>query len=96
VRICERNNSTDTKISEEGGREREIAPRAGAEIPLQPVVKTWVREVVSLQTWRSRVEQTSNLQSTRAGGCAERGWVTTGSLTAIPIPHLPVLLWGRR
>ncbi|PKU38822.1 protein pxr1-like [Limosa lapponica baueri] len=38
VRICESNNSADTKVSEEGGGGD--APSARAEIPLQPVVKT--------------------------------------------------------
>ncbi|KAK4811345.1 hypothetical protein QYF61_027574 [Mycteria americana] len=46
VRICERNNYADTKVSEEGGGGG--APGAGAEIPLQPVVKTMVRQVVPL------------------------------------------------
>ncbi|KAK4818645.1 hypothetical protein QYF61_016616 [Mycteria americana] len=35
VRICERNNSADTKVSEEGGEGG--APRVTAEIPLQPM-----------------------------------------------------------
>ncbi|GAB0209410.1 hypothetical protein GRJ2_003406700 [Grus japonensis] len=47
LRICERNNSADTKVSEEGGEGG--APGTGAEIPLQPVVKTMVRQAVSLQ-----------------------------------------------
>ncbi|GAB0183115.1 epimerase family protein SDR39U1 [Grus japonensis] len=47
VRRCERNNSADTKVSEEGGGEG--APGAGAEIPLQPVEKTVVRQAVPLQ-----------------------------------------------
>ena len=42
MRICERNNSADTKVSEEGGGGG--APGAGAEIPLQPMVKTMVRQ----------------------------------------------------
>jgi len=46
VRICERNKSTDAKVSEEG--ERGGAPGAGAEIALQSMVKTMVRQVVSL------------------------------------------------
>ena len=47
MRTCKRNNSADTKVSEEGG---EGAPGAGAEIPLQPMVgKTMVRQAVSLQ-----------------------------------------------
>ncbi|KAK4830527.1 hypothetical protein QYF61_011506 [Mycteria americana] len=47
VRICERNNSADTKISEEGGGGGASGTRA--EIPLQPVVKTMVRQGVALQ-----------------------------------------------
>ena len=47
VRRCERNNSADTKVSEEGGGGG--APGTGAEIPLQPVVKTMVRQAVPLQ-----------------------------------------------
>ena len=47
VRICERNNSADTKVSEEGGGGG--APGAGAEIPLQPLVKAMVRQAVPLQ-----------------------------------------------
>ena len=43
---CERNNSADTKASEEGGGG---APGTGAEIPLQPMVKTMVRQAVPLQ-----------------------------------------------
>jgi len=46
VRICERNNSADIKVSEEGGG----APDAGAEIPLQPVEETMVRQAVTLQS----------------------------------------------
>ena len=47
VRVCERNNPTDTKVSEEG--REESAPGAGAEIPLQPMVKTVVRQAAPLQ-----------------------------------------------
>ena len=47
VRKCERNNSADTKVSEEGGGGG--APGARAEIPLQPVVQTMVMQVVSLR-----------------------------------------------
>ena len=47
MRICERNSSADTKVSEEG--EGGGAPGTGAEIPLQPVVKTMVRQAVPLQ-----------------------------------------------
>ena len=47
VRRCERNNSADTKVREEEGGGG--APGAGAEIPLQPMVKTMVRQAVPLQ-----------------------------------------------
>ncbi|GAB0184750.1 AN1-type zinc finger protein 5-like [Grus japonensis] len=47
VRRCERNNSADTQVSEEGGGGR--APGAGAEIPLQPMEKTMVKQAVPLQ-----------------------------------------------
>ncbi|KAK4816909.1 hypothetical protein QYF61_024919 [Mycteria americana] len=47
VRICERNNSADTKVSEEGGAGG--APCARAEIPLQPMEKTMVRQAVPMQ-----------------------------------------------
>ena len=47
VRICKRNNSADTEISEEGGGGG--APGTGAELPLQPMMKTMVRQAVPLQ-----------------------------------------------
>ena len=47
ARTCERNNSADSKVSEEG--EGRGAPGTGAEIPLQPVVKILVTQVVPLQ-----------------------------------------------
>ena len=47
MRIGERNNTAYTKAGEEGGGGG--APGAGAEIPLQPVVKTMVRQAVPLQ-----------------------------------------------
>ncbi|PKU40337.1 protein pxr1-like [Limosa lapponica baueri] len=47
VRICERNNCGDIKVSEERGGEG--VPGARAEIFLQAVVKTMVRQNVHLQ-----------------------------------------------
>ncbi|PKU46070.1 protein pxr1-like [Limosa lapponica baueri] len=47
AKICERNNSAGPKVSEEGGGGG--APGTGAEIPLQPMVKTMVRHSVPLQ-----------------------------------------------
>ncbi|GAB0188921.1 acid sphingomyelinase-like phosphodiesterase 3b [Grus japonensis] len=40
-------NSADTKVSADGGGGG--APGAGAEIPLQPLVKTMVKQAVPLQ-----------------------------------------------
>jgi len=48
VRLCERNNSADIKVSEEGGGGG--APGTGAEVPLQLVGKTMVRQAVPLQS----------------------------------------------
>ncbi|PKU49491.1 protein pxr1-like [Limosa lapponica baueri] len=45
VRICERINSADTKVRRRGGHG--LGTRA--DIPLQPVVKTMVRQAVPLQ-----------------------------------------------
>jgi len=47
VRLCERNNSADTKVTEEGGGGG--APGTGAEIPLHPVEKTMARQAVPMQ-----------------------------------------------
>ena len=44
MRIWEKNNHADTKVSEGGG-----GGGAGAEIPLQPMGKTMVRQAVPLQ-----------------------------------------------
>ncbi|CAM9181305.1 unnamed protein product, partial [Bubo scandiacus] len=43
VRMCERNNSADTKVNEGGGGGG--APGARAEIPLQPMVQPMVRQL---------------------------------------------------
>ena len=48
MRPCKRNNPADPQVSEEGGGGD--APGAGAEIPLQPVGKTMVRQAVPLQS----------------------------------------------
>jgi len=59
-RICERNNSADTKVSAEGGGGG--APGASAEIPLQPMVKTTVRQAVPLQPMEVHGEADLHLQ----------------------------------
>ncbi|KAJ7406680.1 protein pxr1-like [Pitangus sulphuratus] len=48
VRLCERNNSADTKVSEERGGGG--VPGTGVEIPLQPVVQVMVKQAVPLQS----------------------------------------------
>jgi len=52
VRQCERNNSADIKASAEGGGGG--APGTGAEIPLQPMEQTMVRQADPCRPWRSR------------------------------------------
>ena len=47
VRICERNTPAGTKVSEKGGGGG--APGTRADIPVQPLVKTMVRQAVPLQ-----------------------------------------------
>lgn len=47
--MCERHNSADTKASKEGGGG--AAPGVGAEIPLQPVVKTMERQLWPCSPW---------------------------------------------
>jgi len=46
VRKCERNSPVDTQVNKDGGGG--VVPGAGAEISLQPMVKTMVRNVVPL------------------------------------------------
>jgi len=60
MRLCKRNNSADTKGSVEGGGGG--APGAGAEIPLQPVMKTMVRQAVPLQPMEAHSRADSHLQ----------------------------------
>ncbi|GAB0209984.1 acid sphingomyelinase-like phosphodiesterase 3b [Grus japonensis] len=79
VRICERNNSADTKVSEEGGGGG--APGTRAKIPLQPMVKTMVKQAVPLQPME--VNSGADIHPaacggphTGAGGCALKEAVT--------------------
>ncbi|PKU35129.1 protein pxr1-like [Limosa lapponica baueri] len=65
---CEKyNRSADTKVGEEGGG-GEAAPGTGAEIPLQPVVKTMVRQVVHLQSVEVKGGADVPLQPTEVKG----------------------------
>ncbi|KAK4810932.1 hypothetical protein QYF61_013340 [Mycteria americana] len=77
LRTCERNNSADTKVSEEGRRGG--APGTGAEIPLQSVVKTMVKQVVPLQATKDHGGTDIHPAAlggphARAGGCALTLW----------------------
>ena len=97
MRICERNNSADTKVSEEGGGGG--APGTGAEIPLQPVGKTMVRQAVPLQPMEVHSGADIHLQPVEdpmpeqvdepKGGCEPVGSLRWSRLLAGP-----VALWG--
>ena len=99
-----RNNSADTKISEGGGG----VPRAGAEIPLQPLVQPMVSQAVPCTQggpWGSRDPPAARGgPHARAGEECEESSpeeqaaaeTTGGELTTTPSPHPPVLLVGRR
>jgi len=60
VRKCERHNPADTMVSEEGGGGG--APGTRAETPLQIVMKTMVRQAVSLQPMEVHHGADINLQ----------------------------------
>lgn len=60
MRVCERNDSAGTKVSEEG--EGEDPPGTEAEIPLLPVVKTAVRKAVPSQPMEVHGEAGIHLQ----------------------------------
>ncbi|PKU39423.1 protein pxr1-like [Limosa lapponica baueri] len=75
VRVCERNNSADTKVSEgEGGG----VPAPVAEISPKSLVKIVVRQAVPLQPMEVHGRADILLQPmekgphTGAGGCAQR------------------------
>ncbi|KAJ7400652.1 protein pxr1-like [Pitangus sulphuratus] len=53
VRLCERRSSADAKVSKEGVLESTTG--AGAEIPLQPVVKMMVRQPYPTSPWKYKV-----------------------------------------
>ncbi|GAB0180080.1 epimerase family protein SDR39U1 [Grus japonensis] len=77
VRIHERNNSADTQVTEEGGGGG--APGTRADIPLQPMEKTMVRQAVPLQPMevhggadihlQPMEDPTSEQVETPEGGC---------------------------
>ncbi|GAB0184620.1 hypothetical protein GRJ2_000927300 [Grus japonensis] len=93
VRICERNNSADTKVSVDGGGGG--APGARAEIPLQPMEKTMVRQTVPLQPMEVNGGADIHLQpvenptleqvETPEGGCDPMGSPHWSKLLAGPV-----------
>ncbi|KAM9590860.1 uncharacterized protein ACIBXB_005909 [Morphnus guianensis] len=88
VRICKRNNSADTKVSEGGG-----APGARAEIPLQPMVKTVVRQAVPLQPMEVHSGADIHLQPVE-DPTLEQVDVPEGGCDAMEIPHWSRFLAG--
>lgn len=69
ARICEINFSADTKVSGKGA-----GGGAVAEIPLQAMVQTMVRQLCPRSPWRSMAEQRSTCSwwRTQGGECAQR------------------------
>jgi len=57
MRTCERNHSTNTRVSEEG--EERDAPGPEPEISLQPMVNIMVRQLSPRSPLRSTAEQVS-------------------------------------
>ncbi|GAB0179801.1 epimerase family protein SDR39U1 [Grus japonensis] len=96
VRRCERNNSADTQVSEEGGGGG--APGTGAEIPLQPVEKTMVKQAVPLQPMEDDGGEDIHLQPME-DPTPEQVDVSTGGCDPMGSPHWsrflagPVDLW---
>jgi len=71
VRLCERNNSADIKVSEEGGEGG--PPDAGVDtFPLQIVMKTMVRQAVLLQPMGVHSGVNINLQPVEGTPCQNR------------------------
>ena len=84
LRISERNSSSDIKISEEGGGGG--SPDTGAEVPLQPVVRTMVKQVVPLQSTNVHSGVDTHPAAcggphAGAGGCAPKGDAVHGGPT---------------
>ncbi|GAB0207745.1 AN1-type zinc finger protein 5-like [Grus japonensis] len=88
VRICERNNSADTKVSED--RRGGSAPHARAEIPLQPMEKTMERQAVPLQPMEDDGGADIHLQPVE-DPTPEQVDVPRGSCDSMERPH-----WSRQ
>jgi len=98
MRICERNNSADIKVSEEGGGGG--ASGARAEVPLQLMMKTMVRQVVPLQPMEVHGGADLHLQPMegtprRSRGMPEGGCDPMGSLRWSRFLPGPVASWRK-
>jgi len=92
VRLNERNNCADTKVSEEGGGGG--APEARAEIfPLQLVMKTMVRQVVPLQPMEVHSGADIHLQPMEGTPRRSR-WMPEGGCDPVGSPRWSRLLPG--
>ena len=80
MRICERNNSADTKVSEEGGGGD--APGPTAEITLQTMEKTVLGQAVPLQPIEVHGGADLHLQTMEGTPC-QRRWVPEGSCDTV-------------
>ncbi|GAB0205971.1 acid sphingomyelinase-like phosphodiesterase 3b [Grus japonensis] len=69
VRRCERSNCADTQVNEEGGGGG--APGVRAEIPLQPLQKTMVRQAVLLKPMEVHGGADIHLQPMQVHGGAD-------------------------
>ncbi|GAB0178026.1 acid sphingomyelinase-like phosphodiesterase 3b [Grus japonensis] len=96
VRRCERKNSADPKVSAEGGGGG--APGTRAEIPLQPLEKTMVRQAVYLKPMEENAGADIHLQPMEdptpeqvdapKGGCDPMGIPRWSKLLAGPVAYL--------
>ncbi|PKU42985.1 protein pxr1-like [Limosa lapponica baueri] len=89
--MSERNNSADTKVSEEGGGGG--APGTGGEIPLQPMMKTMVRQAVPLQPMEVHGGAQIHLQPME-DPMSEQGNVPEGDCDPMESQHWSRLLAG--
>lgn len=64
MRTCQRNNCADIKVTEEGGD----APGIGVEIPLQPMEKTTVKQISTLQLMKDLMPEQLDMQQ-QGGSC---------------------------
>ena len=93
MRICKSNNPADPQVSAEGGGGGD-APGAGAEIPLQPVMKTLVRQAVPLQSREVHGGADLHLQPGERGPTLEQGDVPEGGCDPVGSPRWSRLLAG--